>query len=103
MTSTGFDIRTRHFGDVMDFYAPGLKEWSTPEWKPVNPQAVPASVGHRVGVRAVLRPLPDQGAHGMAGIPSGESLFDVAARMKASGSEGLLVSGGSTPQPAECR
>ncbi|MEZ5192530.1 MAG: hypothetical protein R2734_08435 [Nocardioides sp.] len=33
---------------------------------------------------------------GMAGIPAGETLFDTAARLQATGSKGLLVSGGST-------
>lgn len=96
MTSTGFAIRTRHFGDVMDFYAPGLKEWSTPEWKPVNPaRFLPVSV---TGSACALScdHCQTKVLSGMAGIPAGESLFDVAARMKAGGSEGLLVSGGST-------
>jgi uncharacterized radical SAM superfamily protein len=96
VTSTGFDIRTRHFGDVMDFYAPGLKEWSTPEWKPSNPKRfLPVSV---TGSACALScdHCQTKVLHGMAGIPTGETLFDVAARMKASGSEGMLVSGGST-------
>ncbi|GAB90786.1 radical SAM protein [Gordonia rhizosphera] len=96
MNSTGFAIRTRHFGDVMDFYAPGLKEWSTPEWKPVNPKRfLPVSV---TGSACALScdHCQTKVLSGMAGIPTGESLFDVAARMKAGGSEGILVSGGST-------
>jgi uncharacterized radical SAM superfamily protein len=96
VSSTGFAIRTRHFGDVMDFYAPGLKEWSTPEWKPSNPKRfLPVSV---TGSACALScdHCQTKVLSGMAGIPAGESLFDVAARMKAGGSEGILVSGGST-------
>ncbi len=96
MTATGFDIRSRHFGDVMDFYAPGLKEWSTPEWTPTNPKRfLPVSV---TGSACALScdHCQTKVLHGMAGIPTGETLFDVAARMKAGGSEGMLVSGGST-------
>ena len=94
--SDGFGIRRRHFGDVMDFYAPGLKEWSTPEWKPVNPKRfLPVSV---TGSSCALScdHCQTKVLSGMSGIPNGESLFDVAARMKAGGSEGILVSGGST-------
>jgi hypothetical protein len=96
VTSTGFDIRSRHFGDVMDFFAPGLKEWSTPEWTPTNPRRfLPVSV---TGSACALScdHCQTKVLHGMAGIPTGETLFDVAARMKAGGSEGMLVSGGST-------
>ncbi len=96
MTSTGFDVRRRHFGNVMDFYAPGLKQWSTPEWTPANPRRfLPVSV---TGSACALScdHCQTKVLHGMAGIPAGESLLDVAARMKAGGSEGILVSGGST-------
>lgn len=96
MTATGFEIRRRHFGDVMDFYAPGLKQWSTREWKPANPNRfLPISV---TGSACALScdHCQTKVLHGMAGIPSGQSLFDVASRMKASGSDGILVSGGST-------
>lgn len=94
--SEGFDIRRRHFGDVMDFYAPGLKQWSTPEFTPVNPRRfLPVSV---TGSACALScdHCQTKVLSGMSGIPAGESLFDVAARMKATGSEGILVSGGST-------
>jgi uncharacterized radical SAM superfamily protein len=92
----GFEIRRRNFGGVMDFYAPGLKRWSTPEWAPENPNRfLPVSV---TGSACALScdHCQTKVLHGMASIPTGESLFDVATRMKAQGSEGLLVSGGST-------
>ncbi|MDN5859544.1 MAG: radical SAM protein, partial [Pseudonocardia sp.] len=92
----GFEIRRRHFGDVMDFYAPGLKRWSTPEWTPRNPRRfLPVSV---TGSACALScdHCQTKVLDGMAGIAPGEDLFDTAVRMKAGGSEGLLVSGGST-------
>jgi lipoyl synthase len=96
VTSTGFDIRTRNFGGVMDFYAPGLKQWSTSEWEPKNPrQFLPISV---TGSACALScdHCQTKVLDGMAGIPSGETLFDTAARLQRTGSKGLLVSGGST-------
>lgn len=92
----GFETRRRHFGDVMDFYAPGLKKWSTPEWTPTNPQRfLPVSV---TGSACALScdHCQTKVLDGMAGIGAGETLFDTAVRFKAKGSEGLLVSGGST-------
>jgi len=94
--STGFEIRRRNFGGVMDFYAPGLKSWQTSEWTPTNPRRfLPVSV---TGSACALScdHCATKVLDGMASIPAGEDLFSVAARMKAKGSEGLLVSGGST-------
>lgn len=94
--SPGYEIRRANFGGVMDFFAPGLKQWSTPEWTPTNPQRfLPVSV---TGSACALNcdHCGTKVLDGMAGIPAGEDLYTVAARMKARGSEGLLVSGGST-------
>ena len=95
-TSAGFEIRQQNFGGVMDFYAPGLKQWSTSEWTPSNPkQFLPISV---TGSACALScdHCQTKVLDGMAGIPEGETLFDTAVRLKAQGSKGLLVSGGST-------
>lgn len=92
----GFEIRRQNFGGVMDFYAPGLKSWQTSEWTPSNPHRfLPISV---TGSACALScdHCATKVLDGMASIPSGEDLYTVAARMKARGSEGLLVSGGST-------
>src|ERR1700752_4140643 len=72
----GFLARRQHFGDVMDFYAPGLKKWSTPEWTPTNPQRfLPVSV---TGSACALScdHCQTKVLDGMAGIPAGETLFD---------------------------
>jgi hypothetical protein len=94
--SAGFELRRQNFGGVMDFYAPGLKQWSTSEWTPTNPkQFLPISV---TGSACALScdHCQTKVLDGMAGIPEGETLFDTAVRLKAQGSKGLLVSGGST-------
>lgn len=93
---TGFDIRRRNFAGVMDFYAPGLKQWSTPEWTPTNPRRfLPVSV---TGSACALScdHCATKVLDGMARIHDGETLWDTAVRLAARGSEGLLVSGGST-------
>ena len=88
--------RRANFGDVMDFYAPGLKRWQTPEWTPANPRRfLPVSV---TGSACALSCDHCQAKvlEGMISVRAEEDLFALASRLKASGSEGLLVSGGST-------
>jgi uncharacterized radical SAM superfamily protein len=94
--SAGYEIRRQNFGGVMDFYAPGLKQWSTSEWTPDNPRRfLPVSV---TGSACALNcdHCGTKVLDGMAAIPPGEDLYTTALRMRAQGSEGLLVSGGST-------
>jgi len=91
-----FDVRRQHFPDVMDFYAPGLKQWQSREWTPSNPKRfLPVSV---TGSACALScdHCQTKVLQGMASIPTGEDLFTTASRLRAQGSEGLLVSGGST-------
>ena len=92
----GFEIRRQNFPDVMEFYAPGLKRWETSEWKPTKPQRfLPVSV---TGDACALQCDHCQAKvlMGMASVKAGEDLFDVARQLRDQGSEGLLVSGGST-------
>jgi len=94
--TAGFALRQANFGDSIEFYAPGLKRWETPEWKPTNPRRfLPVSV---TGSACALSCDHCQAKvlEGMISVKAGEDLFDLAARLKAQGSEGLLVSGGST-------
>jgi uncharacterized radical SAM superfamily protein len=94
--TTGFALRRANFGDTIEFYAPGLKRWETPEWKPANPRRfLPVSV---TGSACALSCDHCQAKvlEGMISVKAGEDLFDLAAQLKAQGSEGLLVSGGST-------
>ncbi len=90
-----FELRRARFGDSMDFYAPGLKRWETAEWKPVNPRRfLPVSVtgsACALGCDHCKAKVLD----GMISIRAGSNLFELARTLKAQGSEGLLLSGGS--------
>jgi uncharacterized radical SAM superfamily protein len=89
-------VRRANFPDVMDFYAPGLKRWQTPEWTPQNPRRfLPVSV---TGSACALScdHCQTKVLDGMISVRAGLDLFDLASRLRAQGSEGLLVSGGST-------
>jgi uncharacterized radical SAM superfamily protein len=94
--ATPAGVRRASFPDVMDFYAPGLKRWQTPEWTPANPRRfLPVSV---TGNACALSCDHCQAKvlAGMISVRAGEDLFALATRLKKQGSEGLLVSGGST-------
>ena len=89
-------VRRGNFPDVMDFYAPGLKRWQTPEWVPTNPRRfLPVSV---TGSACALScdHCQSKVLDGMISVRADEDLFALAQRLRARGSEGLLVSGGST-------
>ena len=94
--TAGFALRQANFADTIEFYAPGLKRWETPEWKPANPRRfLPVSV---TGSACALSCDHCQAKvlEGMISVKAGEDLFDLAVQLRAQGSEGLLVSGGST-------
>lgn len=86
----------RNFDDVVEFYAPGLKRWQTSEWTPVNPRRfLPVSV---TGSACALQCDHCQAKvlDGMISVKAGENLFELAKRLQAGGTDGILVSGGST-------
>lgn len=94
--SAGYESRRRHFPDVMEFYAPGLKPWQTAEWTPTNPQRfLPVSV---TGSACALQcdHCQSKVLEGMISVKADQDLYQLAKSLKAKGSEGLLVSGGST-------
>ena len=96
MTGSPSQVRRANFPDVMDFYAPGLKRWQTAEWAPENPRRfLPVSV---TGSACALSCDHCQAKvlEGMISVRAGQDLFTLARRLRARGSEGLLVSGGST-------
>jgi uncharacterized radical SAM superfamily protein len=96
VVSSAWDLRRANFPDRMEFYAPGLKRWRTSEWAPVNPDRfLPVSV---TGSACALQCDHCQAKvlDGMISVRAGEDLFDLARRLRERGSEGLLVSGGST-------
>lgn len=95
-TATPFEVRRANFPDTMDFYAPGLKRWQTSEWTPENEKRfLPVSV---TGSACALScdHCQSKVLEGMISVKADEDLFALAERLKAQGSEGLLVSGGST-------
>ncbi len=92
----GFEIRHQNFGDQMDFFAPGLKRWQTEEWHPKNPRRfLPVSV---TGDACALQcdHCQSKVLKGMISVAGGIDLFERAKALQAEGTEGLLVSGGST-------
>ena len=94
-TTPGFELRRARFGDAIEFYAPGLKRWETSEWKPENPRRfLPVSV---TGSACALGCDHCQAKvlEGMISVRAGSNLYELARTLKAQGSEGLLVSGGS--------
>lgn len=89
-------VRRANFPAVMDFYAPGLKRWQTSEWTPTNPRRfLPVSV---TGPACALSCDHCQAKvlEGMISVRADKDLFALARELRDRGSEGLLVSGGST-------
>ncbi|HLH69605.1 MAG TPA: radical SAM protein [Candidatus Dormibacteraeota bacterium] len=89
-------VRKQNFPAEMEFYAPGLKRWQTAEWIPSRPDRFRAV---SVTGSACALQCDHCGAkvlEGMISVRSGENLFDVARSLAERGSEGILVSGGST-------
>ncbi len=90
-----FKIRQRYFPDEINFYAPGLKSYSIPGFKQKNPNAfLPISVtGAGCALdcdhcnKKILEP--------MIPLDHREGLFKMCQRLKASGTESVLISGGS--------
>ncbi|HKZ25035.1 MAG TPA: radical SAM protein [Acidimicrobiia bacterium] len=91
----GFETRQRNFEPVMQFYAPGLKKWESQEWQPRNSRRfLPISV---TGGACALQCDHCQAKvlKGMISVKAGENLFELARRLQAGGTDGILVSGGS--------
>jgi len=89
-------VRRRHFGDAVEFYAPGLKRWQSSEWVPEKQNRfLPVSV---TGTACALQcdHCKTKVLEGMITVSKETDLFATAARLQAGGTEGVLVSGGST-------
>ncbi len=94
-TRDSFEIRRENFDDVIEFYAPGLKRWETSEWKPTNARRfLPISV---TGDACALQCDHCQAnvLKGMISAKAGKDLYEIAHRLWKSGTDGILVSGGS--------
>ncbi len=92
-----FAVRRTYFPDEIDFYAPGLKRYSTEEFEQKRPRAfLPISLtGSSCALQCdhceskILEP--------MISPAKDESLFYLCKRLSDSGTEGVLISGGSSP------
>jgi uncharacterized radical SAM superfamily protein len=94
--SAGMELRRRQFGRQFELYAPGLKRWQTNEWKPERAtRFLPVSV---TGTACALQcdHCQTKVLEGMITVSSKGGLFDTAVELKSLGTEGILVSGGST-------
>ena len=91
----GLKLRRERFGTTMEFYAPGLKRWQTAEWRPQkHNRFLPISV---TGTACALQcdHCKTHVLEGMVTLQKDTDLFATARRLQASGTEGILVSGGS--------
>jgi uncharacterized radical SAM superfamily protein len=94
-TSDGMRERIERFGTAIQFYAPGLKRWQSSEWTPQRPNRfLPVSV---TGSACALQceHCKTKVLEGMISLESDRDLFATAQRLKAQGTDGVLVSGGS--------
>jgi lipoyl synthase len=98
-TSTdAFEVRRRHFPDEINFHAPGLKRYRTSAFSQQNPRAwLPISLtGDACALQCdhcatkVLQP--------MIALQPRQSVFEVCQELKAGGTRGVLISGGSDPR-----
>ena len=93
--SEGMRLRRRRFGNALELYAPGLKRWQTSEWKPERANRfLPVSV---TGTACALScdHCQTKVLQGMITVSQDRGLYEIARRLRAQGTEGLLVSGGS--------
>jgi lipoyl synthase len=93
--TSGLKLRKERFGNAMEFYAPGLKRWQTAEWRPLkHNRFLPISV---TGTACALQcdHCKTHVLEGMVTLQRDTDLFATAKRLQASGTEGILVSGGS--------
>jgi hypothetical protein len=89
-------LRLERFGTGIEFYAPGLKRWQSSEWVPEKANRfLPISV---TGTACALQcdHCKTKVLEGMITVSKETDLFETAKELKAKGTDGVLVSGGST-------
>ena len=94
--SAGMQLRLQQFGEAIEFYAPGLKRWQTTEWTPTKANRfLPVSV---TGTACALQcdHCKTSVLKGMISVSPQAGLFEIARGLVEQGTEGILVSGGST-------
>lgn len=95
-----FAVRQANFSDEITFFAPGLKHFATEEFQQKTPRAYrPISLtGNACALNCehcnskILEP--------MIALDQAEGLFRLAQRLAATGTSGILISGGSQPNGA---
>lgn len=96
LLSDPWQVRQDNFPAEMEFYAPGLKRWQTSEWVPSRPDRFRAISVTGSACALQCDHCQAKVLDGMISVRLGQDLFDVASTLHARGSEGILVSGGST-------
>ena len=94
--SAGMHLRRQNFGRAIEFYAPGLKRWQTTEWQPRQANRfLPISV---TGTACALQcdHCKTKVLQGMITVSKEKGLFDTARELAHQGTDGILVSGGSS-------
>ncbi len=92
----GLRQRLRRFGPAIEFYAPGLKRWQSSEWAPQHANRfLPVSV---TGTACALQcdHCKTRVLEGMITLGGERDLFATARRLHEQGTDGVLVSGGSS-------
>ncbi len=92
----GMRLRRANFGDRFELYAPGLKRWQTTEWRPRRADRFLAVSLTGTACALQCDHCKTKVLEGMITPHRAGSLFATAAQLRARGTEGLLVSGGST-------
>ncbi len=95
LTDQAFAVRRANFTDEISFYAPGLKRYCTTEFEQKSPRAfLPISL---TGNACVLQcdHCESKILEPMFAIDQREGLFPLCERLANSGTEGILLSGGS--------
>ncbi len=94
--TAGMRLRRRTFGDAIQFYAPGLKRWQTSEWRPERADRFLAVSVTGTACALQCDHCQTKVLEGMLTVPRERGLFALARELGARGTEGLLISGGST-------
>ncbi len=89
-------LRRQNFGSAMEFYAPGLKRWQTAEWTPERANRFLAISVTGTACALQCDHCKTRVLQGMPTVSREVGLFDLASRLATRGTEGILVSGGSS-------
>jgi len=92
----GLRLRLERFGTDIQFYAPGLKRWQSSEWTPKSANRfLPVSV---TGTACALQcdHCKTKVLEGMITLGTERDLFATAKRLHEQGTDGVLISGGSS-------